>query len=112
VLINVQSKNRDANGDLIATVLDGRGGTEELRLAMDADAAEVERVWSLSEFDLGRYAESPPEFPTPAAIPVEIQGPAQRITCRQCGHGVTIHQDITGCRSCSCELSAAAAANI
>ena len=71
MLINVQAQKRDTNGTLIATVLDGRGGAEDLRLAGE-DAAEVERVWTQSQFDLDRYARQPLNFPAPASIPVEI----------------------------------------
>ncbi len=71
MLISVQSKKRDASGNLIATVLDGTGGTRDVRLS-SKDAAEVERVWALNQFDLDRYAALPVEFPTPAAVPVEI----------------------------------------
>jgi hypothetical protein len=75
VLISVQSKRRDANGDLIATVLDGRGGTEDLRFN-PRDAAKVEEVWTRNQFDLSRYAGLPIEFPNPVAIPVEISDKA------------------------------------
>ena len=75
MLISVQSMRRDASGGLIARVLDGRGGTEDLRLG-PKDAAEVERVWALNQFDLDRYVGLPVEFPVPAAVPVEISDPA------------------------------------
>ncbi len=71
MLISVQSKRREVNGDVVATILDGHGGTEELRLT-GADAAEVERVWAQNQFDLERYETFPAEFPTPASIPVEV----------------------------------------
>lgn len=71
MLISVQSKKREVNGDVVATILDGRGGTEEVHLT-GADAAEVERVWMQNQFDLDRYARFPAEFPAPASIPVEI----------------------------------------
>ena len=76
MLINVQRQERDGDGTLIATVLDGRGGTGKIRLT-GKDAAEVERVWSQNQFDLDRYARQPLNFPTPASIPVEISSAAQ-----------------------------------
>ena len=71
MLLSVQSQRREVNGDLVATILDGHGGTKELRLR-GADAAEVERVWAQNQFDLERYARFPSGFPVPASIPVEI----------------------------------------
>ena len=71
MLISVQRYEREANGDVIATVLNGHHGTEDLRLRGD-DAAEVERVWNLNLFDLRRYEHWAGVFPAPASIPVEI----------------------------------------
>lgn len=75
MLINVQRQKRDSDGTLIATVLDGHGGTKDLRLTGE-DAAEIERVWARNQFDLDRYARQPLNFPTPASIPVEISSTA------------------------------------
>lgn len=77
MLINVQAQRRDSRGTLIATVLDGRGGTEDLSLSGE-DAAEVERVWAQSQFDLDRYARQPLNFPAPASIPIEIGSAVER----------------------------------
>jgi hypothetical protein len=77
MLINVQRQRRESNGTLIATVLDGHGGTKDLRL-IGEDAAKVERLWAQNQFDLDRYARQPLNFPTPASIPVEISNPAER----------------------------------
>jgi hypothetical protein len=71
MLIGVQHYRREADGDVIATILDGHGGTNEMRLS-GSDADEVERVWNLNLFDLRRYERFPSLFPTPASIPVEI----------------------------------------
>jgi hypothetical protein len=71
VLIRVQAKRRDAHDDLVVTVLNERGGCEELRLGPE-DAERVERAWAMNQFDLDRYAGLPVDFPTPDAIPVEV----------------------------------------
>jgi hypothetical protein len=75
MLIRVQAKRRDANGDLIATVLNDQGGSEDQRLDAE-DAEKVERVWASSQFDLDRYAQLPIDFPAPDAIPVEVSDAA------------------------------------
>ena len=77
MLISVQRYQRMANGDLIATVLDDRGGSEDLRLCGD-DAAEVERIWNLNLFDLRRYEQLGSAFPAPTSTPVEISGSGKR----------------------------------
>ena len=71
MLINVQNFRCEPNGDVVATVLDGQGGSKRLRLRGE-DADRVARTWAQSKFDFDRYARLPPEFPTPASMPVEI----------------------------------------
>jgi hypothetical protein len=75
MIIRVQSKRWDSQGNLIAAVLDGHGGVQE-RAFTGEDAERIERTWAQNQFDLDRYANLPPEFPTPAAIPVEIDAAA------------------------------------
>lgn len=77
MLISVQKARRDPNGELVATVLDGQGGTVDLRLASE-DAEAVEREWARSKFDLDRYGRLPIGMPAPAAIPVAISDEAAR----------------------------------
>jgi hypothetical protein len=71
MIIQVQSKRRDAQGNLVVTALDGRGGVQE-KVFSGENAERIDRTWAQNQFDLDRYANAPPEFPTPAAIPVEI----------------------------------------
>jgi hypothetical protein len=73
MLISVQRFRREADGEVVATILDGHGGADDVRLSGE-DAAEVESVWNRSLFDLQRYERLPGFFPTPASIPVEISG--------------------------------------
>ena len=74
MLLAIQARRRDSDGNLIVSVLNGRGGAEEMRLSA-SDALEVERVWALSQSDLDRYASLPDCFPAPAAIPVDVSDP-------------------------------------
>lgn len=74
-IIRVNSWRHDASGHLIATVLEERGGSKDLRLGPE-DAERVVRAWTGSQFDLERYARLPIEFPAPDAIPVEVSDAA------------------------------------
>lgn len=69
MIVTVQDVRRDGEG-VVATVLDG-AATTELRFSGE-DAVSVALQWDRSEFDRGRYAALPPEFPTRAGIPVEL----------------------------------------
>lgn len=71
MLISVQRWRREANGEFLATVLDGRGGADEVRLGPQ-DAAQVERTWAQNRLDLDFYERLPLHFPAPASIPVEV----------------------------------------
>jgi hypothetical protein len=69
MIITVQDVRAEGE-EVVATVLDGVV-TAELRFRGD-DATTVALQWERSEFDRRRYAAMPPEFPSPAGIPVEI----------------------------------------
>ncbi|HEV7483039.1 MAG TPA: hypothetical protein VGO13_08060 [Solirubrobacterales bacterium] len=69
MIVTVQGIRRDGE-EVVATVPDG-AATAEFRFSGE-DAASVALQWERSEFDRGRYAAFPPEFPTPAGIPIEL----------------------------------------
>lgn len=111
MLIRVQATRRDPHGNLIATILNERGGSEDRCLSL-MDAEEVERIWAMNQFDLNRYEGLPVEFPTPDSIPVEVSEAVAQggNTCWACRHAVGQH-NATGCLFCDCRLPPAGAAN-
>jgi hypothetical protein len=69
VIITVQQVRQDGSA-VVATVLDGASASEQ-RFSGDA-AAMIALEWERGQFDLSRYAALPPEWPTPAGIPIEL----------------------------------------
>ena len=69
MLITVQDVWTEG-AEVVATVLDGSATTQ--RRFRGDDAASVALQWERSEFDRRRYAAMPPEFPSPAGIPLEL----------------------------------------
>lgn len=69
MLITVQNLWQEGR-EVVATVLDGAAVTE--RRFSGEDAKAVALAWVQSQRDRENYAAMPPEFPTPAGIPVEL----------------------------------------
>jgi hypothetical protein len=69
MLITVQNVWRDGD-EVVATVLDGAAVAERRFSGEDAEAVAL--AWVRSQRDREKYAAMPPEFPTPAGIPVSL----------------------------------------
>jgi len=96
-------------GAYVVQFLDANNQSREMAVSAE-DAPRILKAFDQNAFDLERYAQAPPEFPTPDSILVEIDGPKAGVSlCSRCGHGVSSHSTHCNVPGCACPYSSSEA---